>query len=64
MGELTDSPNAESGAGLLACDGKPGCPVTVWDGPYSFRCSLGAERGKCAYHGSFATPTSPETSAP
>lgn len=38
----------------LAEDGKPGCPVTVWDGPYSWRCSLGAATGRCAYHGRFA----------
>jgi hypothetical protein len=41
----------------LARDGKPGCPVTVWDGPYSTRCSLGATVGRCAYHGEFARPT-------
>ena len=36
-------------------DGKPGCPVTVWDGPYSMRCSLGTAVGRCAYHGAFDT---------
>lgn len=30
-----------------------GCPVTVWDGPYSFRCGLGEGVGNCAYHGPF-----------
>lgn len=40
----------------LAVDGKPGCPVVVWDGPYHYRCSLGAAVGRCAYHGPFATP--------
>lgn len=38
-----------------ARDGKPGCPVTVWDGPYSTRCGAGASVGKCAHHGPFAT---------
>jgi hypothetical protein len=45
---------------LCADDGKPGCPVTVWDGPYRMRCSLGASVGRCAYHGPFARVTSPE----
>lgn len=35
-----------------------GCPVTVWDGPYSMRCGLGGLVGKCAYHGPFAAPAS------
>lgn len=30
-----------------------GCPVKVWDGPYSYRCGLGASVGRCAYHGPF-----------
>lgn len=30
-----------------------GCPVKVWDGPYSYRCGLGATVGLCAYHGPF-----------
>ena len=45
---------------MTARDGKPGCPVTVWDGPYSTRCGAGAAVGKCAHHGPFAT-TAPET---
>lgn len=36
---------------VVAEDGKVGCPVTRWDGPYSFRCSLGI--CKCAVHGQF-----------
>lgn len=43
----------------LAEDGKPGCPVIVWDGPYSTRCSLGATGGRCAYHGTFLRPIPP-----
>lgn len=31
----------------------PGCPATVWDGPSSFRCGLGAKSGVCAVHGRF-----------
>lgn len=46
----------------IARDGRPGCPVTVWDGPYSTRCGAGASVGKCAHHGPFAT-TAPEVSA-
>lgn len=46
--------STENEAHPLARDGKPGCPVTVWDGPYSVRCSLGATVGRCAYHGPFA----------
>lgn len=41
-------------AEMLAKDGRRGCPVTVWDGPYSTRCGLGASIGRCAYHGQFA----------
>ena len=44
-----------SGEENLARDGKRGCPVTVWDGPYSTRCGAGAAVGKCAHHGPFAT---------
>ena len=40
---------------MTARDGKPGCPVTVWDGPYSTRCGAGASTGRCAHHGPFAT---------
>lgn len=43
----------------LAEDGKPGCPVTVWDGPYRMRCSLGASVSRCAYHGPFETTPAP-----
>lgn len=32
-------------------DGKPGCPVIMFDGPYDYRCSLGVD--DCAYHGAF-----------
>lgn len=31
----------------------PGCPVEVWDGPYQYRCALGAGVNRCAYHGPF-----------
>lgn len=34
-------------------DGRAGCPETVWDGPYSSRCSMGETR--CAIHGPFDT---------
>lgn len=44
----------------VASDGLRGCPVTVWDGPYHFRCSQGANIGRCAHHGKFET-TAPET---
>lgn len=44
----------------VAKDGRPGCPVTVWDGPYSTRCGAGASVGKCAHHGKFASPVPPE----
>lgn len=37
----------------LARDGKPGCPETVWDGPYVSRCSMGTGH-TCAIHGRFA----------
>lgn len=37
-----------------------GCPVMVWDGPYSFRCGKGAEGGVCATHGRFREATVPE----
>src|SRR5690242_9477373 len=47
-----------------ASDGKRGCPVRVWDGPYVMRCDLGADAktgrptiGRCAYHGLFEQPT-------
>ena len=30
-----------------------GCPVRCWDGPYSYRCNLGAAVGICAKHGPF-----------
>jgi hypothetical protein len=36
---------------LLAHDGKPGCPVTEWDGPFGSRCSQGWD--VCARHGGF-----------
>lgn len=36
-------------------DGKLGCPVIRWDGPYPYRCSLGLN--KCSIHGSFKTKT-------
>lgn len=36
-----------------------GCPVMVWDGPYRYRCGLGAAVGRCAYHGLFATAPIP-----
>lgn len=39
-------PNAEK-------DAPKGCPVIVWDGPYSFRCGAGASVGRCAHHGPF-----------
>ena len=45
---------------MTARDGKPGCPVTVWDGPYSTRCGAGASTGRCAHHGPFAV-AAPET---
>ncbi len=44
-------------------DGKRGCPVEVWDGPYVMRCNLGENAGgsdpqvgECAYHGKFGQP--------
>lgn len=37
-----------------------GCPETVWDGPYSMRCSLGGDAGTCARHGQFASPPEAE----
>lgn len=40
---------------LLARDGRRGCPVTVWDGPYSTRCGAGASTGTCGHHGPFAS---------
>lgn len=52
---MTLSDTAENDARHFAEDGKPGCPVIVWDGPYRMRCSLGALAGRCAYHGRFAT---------
>lgn len=30
-----------------------GCPEPVWDGPYQFRCGLGASTGVCGRHGRF-----------
>lgn len=42
-------------------DGK-GCPTIVWDGPYRFRCGIGAQVGVCAYHGKFADPVIPPVS--
>lgn len=56
---MTDQFAESDAPRLVARDGKPGCPVTVWDGPYRMRCSLGASVGRCAYHGAFATVTSP-----
>jgi hypothetical protein len=47
----------------LAKDGRPGCPVIVWDGPYSTRCGAGASVGKCAHHGVFV-PAMPAPTAP
>lgn len=38
-------------ATVFAEDGHRGCPSIRWDGPYSFRCSLGI--CKCAIHGPF-----------
>ncbi len=38
-----------------------GCPATRWDGPYSYRCGQGGDRGTCATHGQFAIPPTPET---
>jgi len=54
--------SAENDARPLADDGKPGCPVVVWDGPYRMRCSLGATVGRCAYHGQFTRVIPPEKS--
>ncbi|TDB79605.1 hypothetical protein [Micromonospora sp. KC721] len=34
-----------------------GCPKTMWDGPYSYRCGLGAASGVCARHGRFRHET-------
>lgn len=45
--------NAPVDAPATALWGK-GCPVTVWDGPYSMRCGLGGDRGTCGTHGEFA----------
>lgn len=42
-------------------DGKRGCPVPVWDGPYKMRCALGAAVGRCAYHGPFEQPDAEPT---
>ncbi len=30
-----------------------GCPVTRWDGPYSFRCGMGGNGRECHIHGEF-----------
>lgn len=32
---------------------KRGCPEFCWDGPYRYRCGLGAEHGVCSVHGPF-----------
>lgn len=47
-------------------DGKRGCPVILYDGPYDMRCNLGADAatgrptlGRCAYHGLFEQPEKP-----
>lgn len=42
-----------SGRWMVSRDGKAGCPETVWDGPYSYRCSMGPG-GVCATHGTWA----------
>lgn len=62
-GSSHTSPEQAVRTGLVARDGKPGCPETVWDGPGSFRCSRGTD--VCGRHGAFpvtgGTPhTSPE----
>ena len=36
-----------------------GCPQTVWDGPYSYRCSLGGTGWICAKHGQFGPSERP-----
>jgi hypothetical protein len=42
-------------------DGKRGCPVVEWDGPYEMRCGLGASIGRCAYHGPYEQPDAERT---
>lgn len=49
---------------LRPSDGRPGCPVKCWDGPYPYRCGLGADVGRCAVHGPFAPPEQPTPPAP
>jgi len=41
-------------------DGLAGCPETVFDGGYSYRCSMGVT--KCAVHGLFRTRSEDEQS--
>jgi hypothetical protein len=54
--EIEDKIRNGNFSDIVACaDNKKGCPETVWDGPYSYRCSLGIN--KCARHGNFPVKT-------
>jgi len=55
---------SEERAWLAVEDGKAGCPVQDWDGPYSFRCGMGM-KGECHKHGKFdAAPPDRPTPSP
>ncbi|MET8352692.1 hypothetical protein [Micromonospora sp. NPDC005206] len=42
-----------------------GCPKQEWDGPFSYRCGLGADVGVCAKHGQFRhEPADPDKPCP
>ncbi|SCG15485.1 hypothetical protein GA0070610_1718 [Micromonospora echinofusca] len=41
-----------------------GCPKTMWDGPYSYPCGMGARVGVCATHGRFRHDTPPAPADP
>lgn len=49
-GDVTPDQSGAEHRGEYGC----GCPVTVWDGPYGYRCGLGGKGGVCARHGRFA----------
>lgn len=47
---------------VAAADGKAGCPVERWDGPYRQRCGMGIDN--CYLHGKFELRTPPGVDPP